>query len=50
MWRVLTHERNRASLAELEEKWSIDDLFDANLALEVATELENKMHQEAERN
>jgi hypothetical protein len=45
----LTHERNRASLAELEEKWSIDDLFDANVALEVVTELERKMRHEDER-
>ena len=43
MWRVLTHERNRASLAEIEEKWSLADLAAAHLALDVHDELAEKV-------
>jgi hypothetical protein len=37
---VLTHERNRSSLQELEEFWSLDDLADFHDALDVWDELE----------
>lgn len=56
MWRVLTHERNRATLAEVERDWSLDDLLDAHLALDVHDELaervaadQQRKHEEAER-
>ncbi len=40
VWRVLTHERNRATLAEVESAWSIDDLLTAHLAFDVHDELQ----------
>jgi len=39
VWRVATHERNRASLCEIQERWSMTDLIDAHLALDVHDEL-----------
>lgn len=41
MWRVLTHERSPASgLHEVEEHWSLSDLVNAHLALDVHDELQ----------
>jgi hypothetical protein len=37
---VLTHERNRASLHEIQTLWSLEDLVDAHLALDVHDELQ----------
>lgn len=39
---MLTHERNMATLSEIEEKWSIMDLLDANVALDLVDELQRK--------
>lgn len=49
MWRVLTHERNRASLAEVEREWSLVDLIDAHLALDVHDELAHLVNEEQSR-
>ena len=53
---MLTHERNRSTLAEIETHWSLVDLIDAHLALDVYDELAERMaaeqqrrHEEAER-
>lgn len=35
LWGILTHKRNRATLHEIETHWSLDDLLDAHLALQV---------------
>lgn len=35
------------SLAELDTAWSIDDLFDANSALDIHEELQRLAHQRA---
>lgn len=43
IWRVATHERNRASLAEIQELWSLEDLIEAHLALDVHDELARKI-------
>jgi hypothetical protein len=41
VWRVLTHERSPVSgLREIEEHWSLEDLVDAHLALDVHDELQ----------
>ena len=41
VWRVLTHTRAPSkSLIEIQERWSLDDLLDANVALDVWDELE----------
>jgi len=46
----MTHERAPIkSLREIEQFWSIDDVLDANLALDVWEDLEEKSAQEAER-
>jgi len=37
---VLTHERGRATLQEIETYWSLDDLISAHLALDVVDALE----------
>lgn len=39
VWRVLTHERGRATLAEVEDRWCLMDLLDAHLALSVHDDL-----------
>ena len=44
VWRVLTHERNRASLAEVENEWSLDDLLTAHLAFDVHDELQYQIN------
>lgn len=49
MWRVLTHTRAPASLIEVEERWSIEDLLEANIALDVWDELERRAAEEANR-
>lgn len=36
---MLTHERSRATLSEIEERWCLMDLADANAALDVVDEL-----------
>jgi len=41
---VLTHERNRASLAEVENEWSLDDLLTAHLAFDVHDELQYQIN------
>jgi hypothetical protein len=46
---VLTHERNRASLREIEEWWSLTDLAEAHLALDVHDELAEKVAAEHRR-
>jgi len=46
---VLTHERNRASLAELEREWSLVDLIDAHLALDLHDELAHRVNEEQTR-
>jgi hypothetical protein len=40
VWRILTHERNRASLEEIEKHWSLVDIVDAHLALDLHDELQ----------
>lgn len=45
MWSVLTHERNRATLREIEQDWSIDDLLDAHLAIQVHEQAERQLVQ-----
>jgi hypothetical protein len=42
---VATHERTRASLIEIQELWSLSDLIDAHLALDVHDELQRRMHE-----
>jgi hypothetical protein len=42
---VATHERNRASLVEIQELWSLTDLINAHLALDVHDELQRRMHE-----
>ena len=49
MWRVLTHERGRATLEELETHWSLEDLAEAHLALDVVDELARKVAEEQRR-
>lgn len=45
----MTSERKPASgLREIEEHWSIDDLFDAHLALDVHEELHRLAREQAE--
>jgi hypothetical protein len=46
---VLTHERGRATLFEIETHWSLDDLAEAHLALDVIDELERKIADEQRR-
>jgi hypothetical protein len=47
-WRVLTHERAPTrSLREVEEYWSIDDLLEANMMLDVWDDLEAQASQKA---
>lgn len=43
MWRPLTAERPLAKLWELEERYSLDDLRDMHLALDVLDELTAKV-------
>jgi hypothetical protein len=38
-WRVVTHDRNRSSLVEVQERWCMTDLINAHLALDVHDEL-----------
>lgn len=49
LWRVLTHERNRSTLAEIETHWSLSDLLDAHLALDVHDELDHRVHEDHKR-
>jgi hypothetical protein len=44
---VLTDPRNRASLAELEQHWGVDDLLDAHMALDLRDELEREANERA---
>jgi hypothetical protein len=46
---VLTHERNRATLQEVETHWSLEDLVDAHLALDVQDELVRRAGRENRR-
>lgn len=50
VWGLLTHERNRASLSEVEEKWCLVDLLDAHVALSVHDDLETLRNQRAANN
>lgn len=45
MWRVLTHERNRSTLQEIQTFWSLSDLVDAHLALDVHDELQRLIYE-----
>lgn len=45
VWRVLTHERSNATLQEIEEHWSLGDLVDANLALDVHDDLQRLIYE-----
>jgi hypothetical protein len=47
--RVATHERNRASLHEINTRWTMSNLIDAHLALDVHDELADRAVQEARR-
>ncbi len=49
MWRVLTHERIRVTLQELDQHWGLDDLIEAHLALDVHDELAEKTAEEHRR-
>jgi len=40
---LLTHERGRATLHEIETHWSLDDLMDAHVALDVVDALAAEM-------
>lgn len=40
VWRVLTHSRMRATLEEIEQYWSVEDLVDANLLVNTFDELD----------
>ena len=40
---MLTHERGRATLHEIETHWSLDDLISAHLALDVVDALETEI-------
>jgi hypothetical protein len=46
---VLTHERNRSTLQEIETHWSLEDLVDAHLALDVQDELVRRANRESRR-
>jgi hypothetical protein len=46
---VLTHERGRATLEEIETHWSIEDLARAHLALDVVDELHRRVTEEQRR-
>jgi hypothetical protein len=45
VWRVATHERSRASLIEIQTEWSLADLVDAHMALDVHDELQRRLSQ-----
>ena len=49
VWRVATHERTRASLIEIQTQWSLGDLIDAHLALDVHDELQRRLHERLKR-
>lgn len=42
VWRVLTSQRLHVGLRELEKHWSVDDLLDAHVALDLWEDLEEK--------
>jgi len=46
---VASHERNRASLYEIQELWSLEDLAEAHLAIDVHEELQRKVSTEQQR-
>ena len=43
VWRIATHERNRASRAEIETEWPLVWLIDAHLALNVFDRLDREV-------
>jgi uncharacterized protein YbdZ (MbtH family) len=50
VWRVVTHERSPASgLHEVEQHWSLTDLLNAHLALDVHDELQRLARERAQR-
>jgi hypothetical protein len=49
VWRVLTHDRSNATLREVEEHWSLVDLVNANLALDVHDELQRLSYEQSKK-
>lgn len=49
IWRIATHERNRATPHEIETQWTGSQLVDAHLALNVHDDLQRKIAEETER-
>jgi hypothetical protein len=47
LWAVITHERNHATLHEIEEYWSIDDLWDAWRALDIVDAMTKEAYEQA---
>lgn len=44
VWSCLTHKRNRATLHEVEEYWSLVDLWDTWRALDIVDALEKEAY------
>jgi hypothetical protein len=45
--RILTDRRNRATLREIETHWSLEDLLDAHMAIDLREELEHEARERA---
>lgn len=49
IWRIATHEDNKASLDEIETRWPLSKLVEAHIALNVKDELKREMAREQRR-
>lgn len=49
IWRVATHEDSKASLDEIETRWSLSQLVEAHMALNVRDELKLEVAREQRR-
>jgi hypothetical protein len=45
IWRVAIHERTKATLYEIQQQWSLADLVNAHMALDVVDELDARKHE-----